>query len=82
MPILKVNQNITFTINFRVVKAFVYEHDVYYIIAALKKDTPLNHMAEIVWGCLSVDGEHKVVPEGAFQKASEIIKTINFTELE
>jgi hypothetical protein len=82
MPILKINQNVTFSINFKVVKAFVFEHDVYYIVVVLKKNTPLNHMQEIAWGCLSTDGTHDKVPEGAFQKASELVTKIDFKNLE
>ncbi len=77
MPILKVNDNVIFSINFKVVKTFVYEHDIYYIVVAQKKDTPLNRLEDILWGCLNVDEEHNKVPEGAFKKASEIIQNMN-----
>ena len=82
MPILKVNDHVTFSINFKVVKAFVFEHDVYYLVIALKKDTLLNNLEGVVWGCLSVDGTHKMVPEGAFKKAAELIQKINLKDLE
>lgn len=80
MSILTVGQKIPFTLNLQVVKTFVFEADVYYIVVVLKKDTPLSHMTEIAWGCLSTDGTHEKVPEGAFQKAARLISQIDFKD--
>jgi hypothetical protein len=80
MPILRVNQKIPFTLNLQVVKAFSFEHDIFYIVVLLKKDTPLSHAREITWGTLSTDGTHIKVPEGAFQKAARLITQIDFKD--
>lgn len=82
MPILTVGQRLPLQLNLQVVKAFVYQHDVYYIFVCVKEGTPLNHLKDTVWGVLSVDGTHTNVPEEAVKRASELVGKINFGNLE
>jgi hypothetical protein len=82
MPIYTIGQNLIFQMNLKVVKVFVYNQDVYYIVILLKKDTPLKHLTEILWGCLRDDGEHAFVPPEAMIKAQEIVKSLDISNLE
>lgn len=82
MPIYILGQNLIFQMNLKVVKVFVYNQDVYYIVVLLKKGTPLKHLSEVLWGCLNTDGTHEFVPPEAMAKAQEIIQTIDFSNLE
>jgi hypothetical protein len=82
MPVYKLGENLIFQVNLKIVKIFIYEHDVYYVVVLLKKGTPLRNFTEIVWGTLNVDGTHDSVPPEAMAKAQEIIQTIDFSNLE
>ena len=86
MPILKVGDNVSFSFECQVIKAFAYmsesDSDIFYIVVFKKKGTPIGHLKEVVWGCLSIDGNHNAVPQGAFEKAERLIKGMDFKGLE
>jgi len=82
MPIYTVGQNLIFQTYLKVVKVFVYNQDVYYIVVLLKKGTLLKHLNEVLWGCLNTDGTHEFVPPEAMTKAQEIINSLDVSNLE
>lgn len=86
MPILKKGDHVSFSLECQVVKTFAYTSesgsDIFYIVVFKKKDTPISHLKEIIWGVLSCDGTHQTVPKDAFEKAERLIQGIDFKGLE
>jgi len=72
--ILKVGQEFSFQLPLKVLRAFAYENDsVYYIVAQLKKNTPIGHHGGVVWGVLKIDGTFDQIPVEAIQRAEQLI---------
>lgn len=77
MPILKVGSNINIEIKnlkAKVLRAFVYNDGIYYIIGYVKKGTPLQYNQGPVLGILNVDGSScNNLPEEVLKRAENII---------
>lgn len=82
MPILKVGDKATFSVELKVIKAFAVEDDLYYLVVLLKKGTPLKHMKDPLWGVLNVDGACEAIPDPVMQRAQVLIQTIDLSNLE
>lgn len=82
MAILKAGDKCHFTVEMKVLKAFAYEDDIYYLVGVIKKNTPLKHMTDPLWGVLNVDGSVEAIPEPVMQRAATLIQSIDITNLE
>lgn len=82
MGILKVGEKCTFNVELKVLKAFAYEDDLYYIVVVLKKNTILRNTPDPIWGCLNVDKSCEEISEEVMARATEIVKTLDLNNLE
>lgn len=80
--ILKTGQLVHYKLQMKVLKVFAQSDDIYYIVGVLKKDTPLRHMEQPLWGVLNVDGSCEAIPAEVMKRAATIVATMDFSQLE
>lgn len=73
MTVYRKGQTIDFKIPLKVLRAFAFNHNIYYIIGVVKNTSPVGQGDSPLWGVLNVDGSFKQIPQDAMTKARQFI---------
>lgn len=79
-PILKVGNEVNFSIPLLVLRAFASEEDenLYYIVGLKKTGAPVRQ--GYMWGVLKYDGSYDAVPMSVMERAASLVQTENLLD--
>ena len=80
MSIYTVGQIVNCELKLKILRAFVVDGNVYYIFGVLKKETPLRHIIERLYGVLNVEGNCEGIPFDVFAKSEQLIQQENLLD--
>ena len=77
MAIYRKGQLLDFKIPLKILRAFVLNHNIYYIIGVVKSTSPVGQNQDGLWGVLNIDGSFKQIPVDVMIRAKQLIQKEN-----
>ena len=77
MAVYRKGQIIKFQISLKILRAFAFNHNIYYIIGVVKNTSPIGQKQEAQWGVLNTDGSFNKIPDNVIVRAKQLIKKEN-----